>query len=504
MAHVCLRVVLALTIFAGAYAFGKEVTFTFRMNDDPQTFDWQGHANFLLSSNIMEGLLDFDENLKPVPVLAKSWSVSKDGKTVKFELKKGVLWEDGVELTANDFYYAWKRVLTPKNAIPTAYYFFDIDNARDFYSGKITDFKKVGVRVVDKYHLEVRLSYPMVFWPIVTAYQAFFPMREQLNSAGKLITLGAFSIESYSPGNEIVLKRNPRYRESKGNVQKVVAKIISSDRTALNLFESKKLDFLSDIDSLDAKVLAGAVRFPQLVTTSLQMNDLAPKIKNRHIRRAIAMSIDKSKIASFLQNVDRPAGSWIPASLLSTDESVGLPYDPVRAKKELAEAGADAKDISPLVFAATDDPSEIKVAEFIRQEVSKNLGLRIDIKTGDYKSTAEFRKGPDVPFHFFDWAADFPDPDNFMGVFMKDSAHNATQWKNDDFDKLIIQARAKANPKKRKALYVRMLKIIQQEEALVIPLVHTSRFALISKSVRGAVISPFLHFPLKDVTVDEK
>jgi len=104
-------------------------TFTFRMSAEPETLDWnRAHTpmeNYVLM-NIMEGLLTFDRDLKVIPALAQSFTLSRDRKTYTFKIRPGVQWTDGVELTAQDFVYSWKRLLSPLTAASYAYLLFDV------------------------------------------------------------------------------------------------------------------------------------------------------------------------------------------------------------------------------------------------------------------------------------------------------------------------------------------------------------------------------------------
>ena len=81
----------------------------------------------------MEGLVEIDKTLQPVPALAESWEVSADGLTYTFRLRKGVKWSDGVALAAKDFITSWKRLLAPGTHNDYAAFLFDLDHAEDFH-----------------------------------------------------------------------------------------------------------------------------------------------------------------------------------------------------------------------------------------------------------------------------------------------------------------------------------------------------------------------------------
>src|SRR5690349_2192800 len=125
-------------IFSFALGFITEVqaaTFKFRLLAEPTTLDWNIASTMIespLMMNIMEGLMEVDRNLKPVPCLAESMIVSKDRKTYTFKIRKNVKWSDGVALKAQDFVEGWKRLLTPSTAASYAYLLFDVIGAEEF------------------------------------------------------------------------------------------------------------------------------------------------------------------------------------------------------------------------------------------------------------------------------------------------------------------------------------------------------------------------------------
>ncbi|HEY7217784.1 MAG TPA: ABC transporter substrate-binding protein, partial [Candidatus Binatia bacterium] len=123
----------------------------FRVNlgTEPPSLDWSlavDHVSFNVISNLMVGLTEFDKDLKPAPVIAKSWEILDGGKKIIFHLRDDVQWTDGKRVRAQDFEYSWKRLLNPKTGAQYAYILFDIIHAQDYNEGKIKDPTSVGVQ----------------------------------------------------------------------------------------------------------------------------------------------------------------------------------------------------------------------------------------------------------------------------------------------------------------------------------------------------------------------
>jgi oligopeptide transport system substrate-binding protein len=158
-------------------------TFTFRLLGDPETLDWnRAHTSVEthLLINLMEGLVSYDKDLGVIPALAETWTRSSDGKTYTFKLRKGVKWSDGVPLTAKDFVYSWKRLLSPVTSASYAYLLFEVEGAEDFYKGKSADFSTVGVSAPDDSTFVVKLRNPVAYFIHIPTFWVTFPLREDV------------------------------------------------------------------------------------------------------------------------------------------------------------------------------------------------------------------------------------------------------------------------------------------------------------------------------------
>ena len=186
----------------------EQQIFRMRLSGEPATLDWS-LAHTMIETyvlmNLMEGLVAFDSSLKVVPALAKSWKVTEKGTRYTFQIRKNVKWSDGVELKAQDFVYSWKRLLSPVTAASYAYFLFDIVGAREFHSGKMTDFSKVGIKALNDHTFTVKLKYPVAYWKYIPSFWVTFPLRkdivEKFGTAwakpGAMQTVGPFTLHHY-------------------------------------------------------------------------------------------------------------------------------------------------------------------------------------------------------------------------------------------------------------------------------------------------------------------
>ncbi|MBI2711824.1 MAG: peptide ABC transporter substrate-binding protein, partial [Bdellovibrio sp.] len=348
--------------------------------------------------------------------------------TFTFYLKEGVQWSDGVKMTARDFIYSWKRLLTQKTAASYAYLLFDIVGAKDFYDGKITDFSKVGVKALNDLTLEVKLSEPIAHWLQMTAFWVTFPLREDLVEKygndwvkpGKMQTLGPFVLSEYELDSKIILKKNPKYTRARGEIDEAVGLIVRDDSTAITLFETGRLDFMADLPTLDLKRFRGRPEFkvfPYLKIVFVGFSQKHSEVSSAALRRAFAMSIDKSKIPELLFGSQEPATTFVPPKVLGHVDSAGLPFDPKRAREELS-ASHWKKPKKTLEIMIINRERNQLLAQFLQQEVRKNLGVDIDIIGFDNKTYRAQLAQSASPIYILSWSADFPDPDNFLSVHL--------------------------------------------------------------------------------------
>ena len=154
----------AASTIDSAEAAAQEMTFV--LNSIPDGLDPtvtnNSFAQYVIL-NCFEGLVTYDETGSVVPGQAESWDISDDGLTYTFHLRDGLKWSDGTPLTANDFVYSIKHVLTPSTAAQYVSMVTDyVKGAQEFYDGGSED--ELGVKAVDDNTLEITLLQPTSYF----------------------------------------------------------------------------------------------------------------------------------------------------------------------------------------------------------------------------------------------------------------------------------------------------------------------------------------------------
>ena len=496
-------------------------TLTVRLSTEPQTLDWnRAHTPFEthLLSNLMEGLLSYNSKMEILPQLAQSWTVSRDHKTYTFKLRPGVLWSDGVPLTAEHFVTSWKRLLSPQTAAPYAYLLFDIVGAKAFAEGRDPSFSHVGIQALSETEIQVRLDQPVAHWLHILTFWVTFPLREDLaqnhflSQAGQ-VTVGPYVLSQQSdPMTHFTLEANPHYWGTALNqgphFKRAVFQIVKDNSTALNLYDSKHLNILTDlpayqVEQLEAEKGKGGApdfrTFPYLKTLYLGFNHNREPLNRPSLRKAIAQGLDRSTLQPLLKPGQSIATSFVPAGMPGhlASAQIGLPFNLKEAQRALAVSGLKSGDSIDLLL--LNHEKSLLIGQWIQAELKKNLGLQIRLQAFDNKTFRSALDRREYPLFLTSWSADYPDADNFVSLFLSESGNNRIGLKNPEFDRMVLSARQSSYPLERIQKYFEIQKFLLQQDIGLVPLHYDRNTALVQPELTGFEINPLNVFLLKNV-----
>ncbi|MFK8137090.1 MAG: peptide ABC transporter substrate-binding protein [Bdellovibrionales bacterium] len=471
-----------------------------RLETEPPALDpakQVDHVSIVPMQNLSEGLMMLDKEMRPVPGLAESYEVSDDAMTYTFNLRKGVKWSDGTELTASDFVYAWRRMLDPKVAAEYSYFLYDIVNAEEYNTGKIKDPKKVGVKAEGKYTIVVKLRSPASYWLNIPAFVVTYPVRQDIveqfgnawTEAGNMPSVGPYILTEWKHDTRLVMERNPNYYGTKPSIAKVTLQIITEDATAVSLYEAGKLDFMRKIPGQDAEKfekLGKLKRVPYLRGYYYAFNTTKKPFDNDKVRKAFAYAVNRSVFPKILKGGQLPSSSWVPKGLFAYNSEIGIKYNPEKAKKLLAEAGyPGGKDFPRLEMAFDSRDFNKPVAEALQAMWKTTLGVSLEIVSMEWKVYLKAMREDASPIYRLGWGADFPDPHNFMDLFLSTSGNNYTRWNNPDYDKLIAQGSKEKQSSVRKEIYDSAQRILLEKDTVIIPLFNETLNFMVSERVKS-------------------
>jgi oligopeptide transport system substrate-binding protein len=453
------------------------------LRTEPPTLDWTlatDNVSILVIEQLMRGLTQLGPDLSAVPALAERWEVSADGLTYTFHLRPGVRWSDGMPLQADQFVYAWRRLLDPATAAEYAYFLFPVAGAHAYNSGRLLDPNALGVRALDAQTLEVRLEAPLVYFPSLTTFMVTFPLRADLlgsygeawTEAGNLVSLGPFLLEEWRHEYRVVLRANEDFYRGRPPLDRIVGYMVGEDSTALVLFEQGILDLVR-LPPLEIRRYRDRPTYrgkPALRGYYYGFNTQLAPFDDARVRRAFAMAIDRTEFPKLLQGGELPASYWIPPGMPHHNPDIGVRFDPEGARRLLREAGIDPPELAPVRVVYNTDQTNKLVAEKVQEQWQKHLGVRVELQNREWKVFLKELTVSPPPVYRLGWGADFPDPDNFINLFTSYSANNHTGWGNPRYDWLVEQAARERDRARRQVLYDEAQRILCERDVPIVPL----------------------------------
>ncbi|MEZ5862177.1 MAG: peptide ABC transporter substrate-binding protein, partial [Geminicoccaceae bacterium] len=324
---------LALALLTGTSAQALADVVLMRGNDtDPATLDphkTSTVAESRLLRDLFEGLVTEDATGGIIPGSAASWEISDDGLTYTFHLREDGKWSNGDPVTADDFVFAFRRIMNPATAAGYASVLFPTLNAEAVTKGE-AQAEDLGVAAPDPATLVITLNAPTPYFLQLLTHQTGLPLHaasvEQFGDAftkpGNLVSNGAFTLESFVPNDKIVMRRNPQFHDADQVQIDEVQWIPFEDRSAcLRRFEAGEVHTCSDVPAEQMKYmqehLPGALRIaPYLGTYYLPVKVTKPEFADPRVRQAISMLIDRDFIADEVwQGTMIPAYSLVPPGI---------------------------------------------------------------------------------------------------------------------------------------------------------------------------------------------
>lgn len=495
---------LAVTT-TGAFA---EVVYNRGNSADPESLD-PHKTSTVYEANILRdlfmGLMVQDAKAEVQPGAAESYTVSADGKTYSFKLRKGALWSDGSPVTADDFVYSWRRLVDPATAAEYAYMLAPVANAEDITAGKKKP-EELGVKAVDAETFEVTLNAPTPYFLEMLTHQATYPVNKasidklgaDFVKPGNLVSNGAFVLKEFVPNDHIKLTKNDKFYDAANVKIDTVNFIPTEDRsTAMKRFEAGELDSNDDLPTeqlADIKAKFGEqVRIGPYLGTYYYVFKVDKKPwDNVKLRQAISEAIDRDYLAEKVwQNTMIPAYSFVPPGITgyetrTTDYAEKSQLDREdEAKKVLAELGygPDKPLKMEIHFNTSENHKNTAVAI---QEQLKPLGIEVSLVNTDTKTHyGMLEQHGDFDVARAGWIADYKDPENFLALCKTGTGNNYAVYSNKEYDDLMAKAAGATTPEDR-------MKALSDAEAVgvardlcVMPLLYYSYHDLVSNKIKG-------------------
>ncbi len=491
--------------------------------DDISTFDpaigydWQ---NWSMIKSLFDGLMDYKPGTTElIPDLAESYTISDDGLTYTFTLRKGVKFHNGRTLTPADIKYSIERSVDPKTQSPGQGFFWQIAGFDEMASGNATELS--GITTPGDHTVVINLSQPdATFLQIVAINFAFAVPREEVEKYGldfgrNPVGTGAYRMTEWALGQHVIFERNTDYfREGSPFLDKITFEVGQDPSVALLRLKRGEVDVLGDgippanflQEVADPANKGMIVEGGLLHTGYITLNTTKAPFDNKLVRQAVNMAINKERIIRIVNGRASIANQPLPPAMPGYDTSYkGYAYDPGKAKQLLAEAGYPDGFATEL-YAMNTDPNP-RIAQAFQQDLAA-VGIKAEIKSLAQATVIAAGGEGTAPMLWsggMAWIADYPDPSNFYGPILGcggavPGGWNWAKYCNKEIDALAAKADGMAAADQAEARIDSWRQIYNKimDDAPWVPVMNEVRFAMHSARIGGKDIffADPIHIPV--------
>jgi peptide/nickel transport system substrate-binding protein len=469
------------------------------------------------------------------PLLAEKWTANGDSTEWTFNLRQGVKFHDGTDFNADAVVFNLQRMSDPnfehgyRDQGKTYQVFSDIFGG--FVGSETTVWK--GVEKVDDATVKITLARPFPLLPQVLSSSYFgisSPEAVRKDGAkygtpdGTAVGTGPFKLESWSPGQNLILVRNDDYWGEKAKMPGAVVRFIADAPARLAELQAGAIDFSVNLPPDARETLKTDANLQDVQAEPFNVAYIALNLNNKpldnpKVRQAIAHAINKQEILdAFYGGVGQVANSFLPQGLAwaRSDDQEPYAYDPERAKALLAEAGYpdgfDTMTLSDGTESALEFwympvsrpyfPTPQPVAEAFAAQLA-DVGIKVELKTEDWGAYLDnVDAGKKNGMWMLGWTGDYADPNNFLYVFFGPTAATKQGYNNQELITTLEQAGAAKSEEEAATLFKQAGQLIRQDVP-TIPIVHAPPVYGAKKALQGWTPSPFGHESWRNLSIQK-
>ncbi|WP_349363873.1 MAG: peptide ABC transporter substrate-binding protein [Roseitalea porphyridii] len=416
--------------------------------------DWENRV----VGDIFEGLVTEDVNAEPIPGMAESWQISDDGLVYTFTLREDAVWSDGEPVTADDFVFAFQRLMDPETAADYAYLQYTIKNAEAINTGENEALDSLGVRALDDRTLEITLENPTPYLlSALTHYTAYPIPRHAVEANGdewvrveNIVVNGPYKPTEWVPGSHVLTEINENYYDA-GNlaIEGVKFFTLEDESAALKRYRAGEFDILTEFPTDQyqwmQENLPGEARVaPFAGLYYYAVNTQQEPFTDPNVRKALSMSINREVIGpQILGTGELPAYSWVPPGMANYGDPARVDWADMdygakveEAKRLLEEAGFNEDNPLSLQLRYNTNENHKRIAVAVAA-MWKPLGIEVELYNTETKvHYDELTKGI-LDVARAGWLADYNDAFNFLQLLETGVPFNYGRWSNEDYDALL-------------------------------------------------------------------
>jgi len=433
----------------------------------------QAQYESTIVGDLLMGLTIDGPDAISIPAAAENWDVSDDGLVWTFHLREHV-WSDGMPVTAEDFVYAWQRILNPQTAAPYASLLYIFKNAQAVNAGALPP-SSLGASAVDARTLVLELENPAPYLPELMSHFTTYPVPKHIvegmggdwTDAENYVGNGPFNFIEWVPNDHITLDKNLAFYDAENiAIDRVIYYPAADPDAALRRFRAGELDMLdelpiSQIEWLRAN-MAEAVRIePFLGLEYIPINFTRPPFDDPRIREALNLSLNREILTDQILRLGYvPAYAIVPPGTANYPGGNAMDFAATAMEERTARAQELMRDAgygpdnrlstSLLVRSTAADARRVPAAI---QQMWSEIYVDMEIVQADGAITYSRIQEGDYDLGLINWIADFNDARNFLFLLMSDgSGKNYARYDSPAFDALILESDNETDPERRGAL----------------------------------------------------
>lgn len=426
---------------------------------DPQLARMESAMTIL--RDCYEGLVAMAPDGRAVPGAAESWTVSDDGRTYTFKLRSAARWSNGERVVAEDFAFAFRRLVDPTTASQYALMLEPVARAVDIVAGRQPP-RALGVSAPDAATLIVELEQPAAYFPALLSHPSTFPVHSPTLAArprdfarpGVAVTNGAFVPVEWQIGSHIVAARNRHYwNDAATGVDAVRYLHVADPVTELTRFRAGDLDVSYTMPPGELgrlrRELPGEVHVaPHLGVYYYGFGLDLPPFRDAHkLRRALAMAIDRDVLAAqVLGDGEQPALGWVPPGVAGYESQVfdwaGLaPAARVaEARRLYAQSGYSAARPLAVELRYSKSPVQDRIALAVTAMWKEHLGVEARLRAEDFRVLKQAIDARETVLFRGSWIGDYNDVYSFLQVLKGGFGINLPRYRSEAYDAALASA----------------------------------------------------------------
>ncbi|GAA1478491.1 ABC transporter substrate-binding protein [Nocardioides aestuarii] len=415
------------------------------------------YFSFQVLENVYDTLVEPDENLEMQPALAESWDLSEDQLTWTFQLRDGVTFHDGAEMTADDVVYSFERIIDDE--LSTAYRFSSV--------------KKVSAPDPQTVVITVSAPTPNLLSSI-GGFKGVAIVEKKNVESGDITTApvgtGPYELTDFTSGDHIDLEANPDYWGGEPAIPSIRYRFISEGSTAVAALKAGEIAWTDSIPPQQVEALSGDDAVAVDVVPSndywyLALNEARKPFDDVRVRQAIAYAIDRDAIAQ----VTSYGTAEVNQLAIPEDSAWYTSYDTYSLDQQKAEDLLDEAGVSDLsmeLMVSSDYPETVDAAQVIADSLS-DVGIDLKIRSLDFGTWLDEQNQGNFDMLYMGWLGNIDPDDFYYSQHHTDGSSNAQGYSNSEVDQLLDEGRTETDEDRRQEIYDEAATIIADEASYI-------------------------------------